>query len=443
MCSSRPICVKHIGFVYHRSFNSPGGLMERRKHKIQCASLVIITGLLVGQIQAIDKKDVAIGGFIACGLAVASASVYGHVFLPWYTNKKELAAKKRHLEQVRLEQEEWRELYRTISNSYNAANIPLSNSCALFEYKNRLDEDICILEKALNFTWEDLSEREVVVKLIQHLKEHQAQVTKLLGATVGQETYAIFKEELNNLAHDPKLDPTRISTIVYEKFGDTAYKFTNYKQALNEAIARCKQFGAPCDVVTALEDLNKATNFLFATSLDQERSTMQAVDREDKILKAQLDERYEAKKFFQDAQRHVQQSTQTVNDIGRQVDKLHGMMENCLNSTNSLINLVTSWGYRNSQQYDNLASEIREERKTTRDVLRTMSTKETKMFEQKLEAVERKAQAAQVQAKDAQQKAKVAQDTADAALSPLPPAYNPEYLASLDPNNPSAPPASK
>lgn len=435
-----------------------GEFMSKCTYSSCCISTVIVLGLLCGPVQAVDKKDIVIGGGIACAIAIASGGIYGHIILPWYTNKKELEKKKQQTEQLRLEQEQWRTLYRNISSAYNSANIPLTDSNSLIDYKGRLAQDLLTLEQALNFMWEDLTERDSLVKLIEHLKDHQSQVTKLIGSTIGQEVHSLFKDELTCLARDGKLDPTKISTLVYEKYGDTAYKFTNYKNRLNEAIATCKLLGASVELVASLENLNKSTNYLFATSLDQERLAMQNADREDKKFRAELDEKYAAKKFFQEAQRHVQQSTQTVHkmseEITRQVHKLQGVVENCSNTTATLINLVTSWGYRNSQQYDQLVYEIREEGRTTRNALGAISKEGTKIIERKLDSVKKQAQQAQAQsqaahvkaqdaqakAQDAQQQAKTAHDMADVALGPLPPACNPDYVDPNDPPKPSAPP---
>ena len=90
--------------------------------------------------------------------------------MPWYTNKRQEDEIKRTAANHAREQEQWRSYYRTINGKYNAANIPMDNSHALFGYKNQLIADLEGLQAAISFEWDDKAEKETLPNFRNILK---------------------------------------------------------------------------------------------------------------------------------------------------------------------------------------------------------------------------------------------------------------------------------
>ena len=87
-------------------------------------------------------------------------------------------------------------------------------------------------------------------------------------------------------------------------------------------------------------------------------------------------------------------------------------------------NIFNTWALHSDKQTDRIVHEIRHDGQTTRDTVNAKNS----AIERKLNDVERKAN-------EAKQQAEEAKATANAALPPLPPATNPNYIP-----EPSAPP---
>ena len=68
------------------------------------------------------------------------------------------------------------------------------------------------------------------------------QVAKLIAFKIGQETHEQFRDELTLLTNNNAFDANNMSKIIYEKYGNTTYKYTAYKTDLSETIMQCKQF---------------------------------------------------------------------------------------------------------------------------------------------------------------------------------------------------------
>ena len=334
-----------------------------------------------------------------------------------------------------------------MNGKYNAVNIPMGqNSRTIFDYKNQLSADgLTVLEGAINFDWDDKSEKETLVKLSQYLKDHENQMRKLIGLKIGQEAQDRYKDELALMAKDGNLDANKMSKIIYEKFGDTPYKFTTYKTVLYEAIMQCKQLGAPQEMVAALETLNKNCNYLFTNALDQERTSRESVDKQEKLFKAELDNKHAIKDFYQEAQRHVQQASHTVSRFSEEMDRQcraqRSVLDSCSSMLQNIMHMFTTWGVRSEQQTDRVVYEVRQEGRTTRDAVRAAVTAKNIAVERKLTDIERAASQAHLAAQQAKHQAAVAQNTANAALPPLPPATSPTYQPpATDEPIPSAPP---
>ena len=409
--------------------------MNSQKISLTNAIFLSSAALLASSdIYSFNKHHVAIGGITT----IATSALYGHLILPWYTNKRQEEQKRRAAANHAREQEQWRSFYRTMNGKYNAAKIPIETSQTLFAYKNQLVPDITALEAAINFDWDDKAEREMLIKLSHYLKDHASQVTKLIGLKVGQETHELYKDELALLAKEGSPDANNMSKIVYEKFGDTTFKFTSYKSSLLEAITHCKQLGAPQEMVQALENLNKSINFLFTNALDQERTARENLDKQEKLFKAELENKYAIKDFYHEAQHHVQQASNTVSRFSEEMDRQckaqRTTLDSCSAMLQNIMNMFTTWGVHSEQQIERVVHEVRQEGRTTRDTVHTSVNAKTTAIERKIDAIERKANEAK---KDATE----AKGMANAALPPLPPATAPGYQPELpDDLKPTAPP---
>lgn len=414
--------------------------MKTCKISVVGITLLACAGLISPHVYSFNTRYFALGSVTAVGWG----ALYGHLILPWYTHKRQEDEKKRTAANHALEQEQWRSYYRMLNGKYNAANIPLDNSQALIAYKNQLITDLVKLETALEFNWDDKTEKEALAKQSHYLKEHELQITKLIGSKIGQEAHAYFKDELALLAKESNLDVTKMSKLVYEKYGDTTYKFTTYKKVLCDAIMKCKQFGAPQEMIQMLENLNKGTNYLFANALDQERAARENVEKQEKLFKAELDNKYAIKDFYQEAQHHVQQASNTITRFSEEMDRQcriqRTVIDSCAAMLQNITNMFTTWGVRSEQQTERIVYEVRQEGRATRDAIRASINAKNVAVERKINEVERKAQQAQQTAQTAKQQAATAQNMADVALGPKPPATNPYYQPqSPDDGKPSAP----
>ncbi|HML19462.1 MAG TPA: hypothetical protein PKD74_02685 [Candidatus Dependentiae bacterium] len=375
----------------------------------------------------------------ASGLsAIIGAAIYGHIILPWYTDKRQEEAKLAQLETHNKIQHKLRTLYRTANSTYNTASIPLDSSSVLLDYKKQLAEDIAKLQEGTTFDWDDPTEKENVIQLISYLKDHDAQINKLLALKIGQEVQEQYRDEFTQLLKEDSIDATAMNKIVYEKFGDMLYKFSSYKQALHETHARCEQYGVAPELLKKIELLNKTTNYIFAQALDQERTAQEQAQQQVQLFNAELDNKHAVKDFYNEAQHHVQQASQTVSHIAQVMEQQskaqQSMLDRCSTLLSTLIAHVTSWGMHNEQQAQKVISEVRQEGQNTREAIRSTLTAQNNAVQKKLNEVERKAH-------QAQKKADEAHKMADTALGPLPPATNP-YLNAQDPDQPapSAPP---
>jgi hypothetical protein len=375
----------------------------------------------------------------ASGLsAVIGATIYGHIILPWYTNKRQEEAKRAQLETHNKTQHRLRTLYRALNSTYNTASIPLDSSSVLLDYKKQLSEDIAKLQEGTTFDWDDPTEKENVIQLINYLKDHDAQINKLLALKIGQEVQEQYRDEFTLLLKESSLDTSTMNKIVYEKFGNMLYKFSSYKQALYETHTRCQQYSVSEEILKKIESLNKKTNHLFAQALDQERSAQERAYQQTQLFNAELDNKHAIKDFYHEAQHHVQQASQTVSHFAQVMDQQskaqQSMLDHCSTLLSTLMTHITSWGTHNEQQAQKVISEVRQEGHNTRETIRGTIATQNNAVQQKLNEIERKAHAAQ-------KKAEEAHKMADTALGPLPPATNP-YINAQDPNQPapSAPP---
>lgn len=385
----------------------------------------------------INKQRLITGS--ASGLsAIIGAAVYGHIILPWYTNKRQEEAKLAQLETHNKTQHKLRTLYRTANSTYNTASIPLDSSSVLLDYKKQLADDIAKLQESTTFDWDDPTEKENVIQLISYLKDHDAQINKLLALKIGQEVQEQYRDEFTQLLKEDSIDATAMNKIVYEKFGDMLYKFSSYKQALHETYARCEQYGVAPELLKKIELLNRTTNYIFAQALDQERTAQEQAQQQAQLFNAEIDNKHAVKDFYNEAQHHVQQASQTVSHIAQvmeQQSKAHqSMLDHCSTLLSTLIAHVNSLGMHNEQQAQKVISEVRQEGQNTREAIHSTIATQNNAVQQKLNEVERKAH-------QAQKKADEAHKMADTALGPLPPATNP-YLNAQDPDQqtPSAPP---
>ncbi len=375
----------------------------------------------------------------ASGLsAIIGAAVYGHIILPWYTNKQQEEAQRAQIETHNKTQQKLRSLYRSINSTYNTASIPLDSSSILLNYKKQLAEDLAKLQEAATFDWDDPAEKENVIQLINYLKDHDTQINKLLALKIGQEVQEQYRDEFTLLLKENSLDATTMNKIVYEKFGNLLYKFSSYKQALSDTKTRCEQYGVAQEILKKLELLNKRTNHIFSQALDQERAAQEHARQQAQLFNAELENKHAIKDFYHEAQHHVQQASQTVSHIAQVMEeqsKAHqSMIDHYSALLSTLIAHITSWNTHNEQQTQKVIAEVRQEGQVTRETIHSALSTHNNAVQKKLNEVERKAQ-------QAQKKADEAHKMADAALGPLPPATNP-YLNAQDPNQPapSAPP---
>ena len=404
--------------------------MNIRDISITHALVLSTAALLINQqIYSLNLSRIAISSISAIGGSIGGGALYGHIILPWITNKQIEEEKKHVAENHAKEQEKWRAYYRAINTKYNAASTPMDTSHTLCEYKKQLTADLSGLEKAISFDWDDQAEKQALINLAQYLKEHEIKVTKLIGFKIGQETHDQFKDELAALVSNSSFDANKMSKLIYEKYGDTAYKYSSYKKALCETIMQCKQLGAPQETVQALENLNKVTNFLFATALDQERISREQAEKQEKLLNAELADKTAIKDFYKDAQRHVQEASNTVRRLSEEIDNQSHAQKKAFDSCIAMIqNIFSTWSLHSEQQTERVVHEIRHDGQTTRETITTTVNAKNSALERKLNDVERKAN-------EAKEKAAEAKATAQAALPPLPPATNPNYIP-----EPSAPP---
>ncbi len=411
--------INNIGHFYRYFFGKARMKMCNTTNRY--IVVLVWSALLTHNIYSLNKGQMT----IATVSASIGAIAYGHGFLPWYTNKRQEKEKKHKAAVHQRAQEELRALYRTINSAYNAATIPLETSSTLFAYKARLISDIKQLDEALDFDWDDPTEKATLEKLLHYLKNHEIQIAKLIGIKIGQETQQVYKDELALIARDTNVDTAKMSKIVFEKFGNTQLKFTNYKNALLQSIIACKQFGAPQEMIDALDNLNKVTNFLFANGLDSERTEHEHIIKQEKLFNAELDNKYAIKDFYKEAQHYVQQASNTVTRCSEEMDRQNHiqqkLIDNCTLMLQNLTSMFTTWSIRSEQQTERVVQEVRQESHITREVVKTSANAKNIAIEQKINAIERKAAQAQQTAQSAKQQASTAQNMADAALGPTPP----------------------
>lgn len=397
--------------------------MNISRSTIQYIIAVSSTGLFIQHACAINRYTI----LASSASAIIGGVVYGHAILPWYTNKRQQEEIKQKAAAHAQQQIEWRAFYRSVNSKYTAATIPLESALSLSEYKKQLVVDIAKLEQALEFKWNDEIEREAIIKLLQYLKNHELQLKKIIGLKIGKEIQEQYKEEFTLIAKEGNPDTSKLSKIVYEKHGDTNYKFSSYKAALCQAIMTCSQWQEAKETVQALETLNKNINYLFAPILDQERAARENAEKQEKLFNAELDNKHAIKDFYQEAQKHIKQASSTVSHFSEEMEKQcntqRTILTSCSNMLQSIMNMFTSWGIRSEQQTERIVYEVRQEGRATRDSVKTS-----------VNAVDRKATEAKNQATQAK-------EMAHAALPPLPPATNPGYQPPApDDGKPSAPP---
>ena len=84
--------------------------MNSQKISLTNAIFLSSAALLASSdIYSFNKHHVAIGGITT----IATSALYGHLILPWYTNKRQEEQKRRAAANHAREQEQWRSFYRT------------------------------------------------------------------------------------------------------------------------------------------------------------------------------------------------------------------------------------------------------------------------------------------------------------------------------------------
>jgi hypothetical protein len=378
---------------------------------IQISSRTIIFiltfGLVTTDTLTIDKENIAIGSASAIIGTLTGSIVYGHIILPWYTHSREKAEQKR-LELLHCQQkEQLQTLCHSIKDKYANTNIPTENSHAISKFKEELFASLADIEKMLKFNWDCESEREGILKLQQTLKETLTQLNKILGLTVGKEVHEQYKDELALMVQDNKPDDSKMSRVIYEKFGNKPYKFTTYKTCLDNSMAYCNKVGAPQETLLELEKLNRCTNLLFASALAEERAAQENAVKQEQLHQAELDNKHAIKDFYQTADEHVKKSSQTVAHFAAEMNQQCEANKSILQS---ISNFLATWGIRSEQQTERVVYEVRHDGQRTREAIATLNAK---------------ASAAEHKAEKAQQQATEAKCMAQAAMPPMPPAFNP------------------
>lgn len=393
-----------------------------------CKNFYTLISMLIicfsyADILTVEKEHLAISSASALIGSLAGSVVYGHIILPWYTHSHEKAEQKRLELLHRQQKEQLQILCHSIKDKYVNANIPMGNSQIISKFKEELCYALTDIEKMLEFNWDSETEKEGISKLQQTLKETLSQLNKILGLTVGKEVHEQYKDELALMVQDDKQDGSKMSRVIYEKFGDKPYKFTTYKTNLDHSIAFCNKVGAPQEILQELEKLNRCTNFLFASALAEERAAQENAVRQEQLHQTELDNKHAIKDFYQTADAHVKKSAQTVAHFAAEMNQQCEANKSILQS---ISNFLATWGIRSEQQTERIVYEIRQDGRTTRNAISTLNTKTS--------AAERKAEKAKKEAAEAK-------SMAQSATPPMPPAFNPSYTApSGTIPEPSAPP---
>lgn len=325
------------------------------------------------------------------GLAIAGlvlTGAYGHLILPWIRHEKFLREKLKKEEEHIRDQEKWRSFYTKLNEKYSLASIPKESSSALIDYKNEMTRDITVLEQAADFLWDDTQEQKRVVKLLEFLKDQEVATSAHIGLKVGKEIETSYKPEVALIQPDMStVNVDQLTKIVYEKFGDVAYKFTSYKNVLDESIARCKQIGASPDTLNALENLNRATNRLFSKMLDQERKQLEETRKQDELFKVDIDTKIAAKDLCVQAKHHVSEATDTVARMSKKVDKALEAQRKELNSCSILLEhikgLFSIFNAKQEQQTDRVIQEVGQTQKIIKDNYKIIEGKLTKIEQKK------------------------------------------------------------
>ncbi len=361
-----------VGIFCHKTHE--GLIMNVRCVKLGMVASTI--GCLVPVTSQARIMNESMWAAACCTAAVATSAAYGHVFLPWVTRKMSQSSKKKASELRAQEQEKRRAQCYALAERYTVASMPASGFEVLCAYRDKLAADIETLKReGLDFTWDNPAMRDGIVTLVQRLEEHARHAAKIIGLRVALEAQEEYREELALLDTDVP-EVTKLSRIIHEKFGDKIDKFTLYKAALTATMERCRHFGAPDEVMQKLSKLNKGTNYLFSTPLAEELTRREADKKRDKIFEAEMFGKASIQKFYEDAHKHVQRSTQIVEQLAQEVaahnQAQRGITENCTNLLHSIKGMLAMSGIHSERQKERILYAINEQSEATRAVIRDM-----------------------------------------------------------------------